>query len=77
MGSWAMAKWQSNVALPYDCALVTFFNRNKWSWTYHAWREADPWDLEMSAKHSDMKRYAKLTDRGKVLKRAFAQARRG
>ncbi len=47
--------------------VITIFNTNKWHWTYHAWREASPWNVELPALEDTDP--SQLTQRAVVLKR--------
>lgn len=51
--------------------LLTIFNENKWSWTYHSWRTWDGWDIEIPS--SDPQYVIRTTTPGLNLLRAAFQ----
>lgn len=47
--------------------MISLFKSNKWNWTYHAWREAHPWNVELPALED--KDSSVPTKRAEILKR--------
>jgi aryl-phospho-beta-D-glucosidase BglC (GH1 family) len=50
---------------------IDFFEKNKWHWTIHSFREAYPWDVEMPLGTNDMKPRSTTASRITLLKKYF------
>jgi len=58
-------------AVRYLKDLVSIFEKNRWNWTYHSFREADVWDLELGTKKGDLTKTTTPSARLKVLLAAW------
>ena len=71
-GEFAAPRWAPNgSAARYIRDSIAIFERFKWDWANHAWREADVWSPEHSNDPNDSARSVAETDRAKVLKSFF------
>lgn len=52
---------------------IDFFEKHKWDWTIHSFREAHPWDVEMPLGTNDMRPRAPDASRIALLKTYFAK----
>lgn len=51
--------------------IINLFERYKWHWTYHAFRESDTWSLEHDSNPKNRAPASKETDRLKLMKKYF------
>jgi aryl-phospho-beta-D-glucosidase BglC (GH1 family) len=71
-GEFAAPRWAPNgSAARYIRDSIAIFERFKWDWANHAWREADVWSPEHSNNPNDSAPSLTETDRAKVLKSFF------
>ena len=52
---------------------INFFEKNKWHWSYHSFREAYVWDCEMSLGANDQTARSSDTSRINLLKTYFSK----
>ncbi len=74
IGEFSTTRWLGEDGNRWLGDAIGIFERCKWSWAYHAWREWQGWDAEMSVDPADSARYAS-TPRLRLLKAAFARNR--
>ncbi len=74
IGEFSAIRWApGKSAYNYLRDIVSLFEKNKWHWTYHAFREANPWSLEHSNKKDDNNPAVKQTDRLTLMRKTFAK----
>lgn len=72
IGEFSMVRWapgKSSYLFLKD--LIGLFEKNKWSWTYHIYRNYDGWSVEHSSNKNDPNIVEGFTDRGLLLKKYF------
>jgi len=73
VGEFSVSRWAPEAdALRWLGDLLEIMEENGWDWSYHAFREADCWDAEMSTDRNDKTRY-KSTPRLDLLKKYYAR----
>jgi endoglucanase len=72
IGEFSTTRWLAADGNRWLADAIGIFEHYDWSWTYHAWREWQGWDAEMSANPRDLGRHAS-TPRLKLLKAAFVR----
>lgn len=76
IGEFTAIRWApKGSAFRYLRDLTNILEQHKWNWTYHAFREADPWDLERSSSLNDLTRSSVDTDRMRLMKKRLAKNR--
>lgn len=74
LGEFAAPRWApGKSAFLYLKDSISIFEKQKWHWTYHAWREDDAWSVEHGSKQSDHTISPTLTDRAKLMMKAFSK----
>lgn len=74
IGEFSVARWApSGSGAKYLRDLVSTFTKYKFSWTYHTFRGAGIWDLELSDKRADLARTTTPSGRLKALLKGFAK----
>lgn len=77
VGEFSAVRWApKNSSYLYLRDLISLFEKNGWNWTYHAFREADPWSLEHDGNISNKTPTTRETDRARLLKAYFKKNRR-
>ncbi len=76
VGEFSAIRWAPG-AEQYLADLAGLFNEYGWDWTYHAFREWQGWDLELSADRNDLARTGAPGPRLRVLREALAFGRPG
>lgn len=74
IGEFTAPRWapgKSSFKFLRDC--ISIFEKQKWHWTYHAWREDDAWSVEHGPIPADHSPSAPETDRSKLLKKYLAR----
>lgn len=67
-------RWaKKNGAYYYLKDAISIFEKNSWSWIYHAFREAHKWDVELSTNKSSLVKPATPTSRQKLLLKYFGK----
>lgn len=70
IGEFSVVRWApKGSGLRYLKDVISIFEKNKWDWAYHAFREADTWSLEHSDTKSDTQRSPTDTERLKFVKK--------
>lgn len=73
-GEFAAPRWApKNSSFRYLRDYIGIFEKNKWSWGYHAWRESDAWSVEHGSNPKDPNPSATPTTRLKLMKAKFAK----
>ena len=68
IGEFSVARWAPNGSgARYLKDVLRIFEKYKWDWTYHAFREANVWSLEHSDKFADQQPATKPTARLKTI----------
>lgn len=70
VGEFSVVRSAPNAAR-YLNELLGIFEKKKWNWTYHIFREAHVWSVEHSENINELEPVAGETDRLKVLKKFF------
>lgn len=72
VGEFTVTRWApGSSSYDYLKDLISIFERFRWHWTYHAWREADVWSVEHTNDKNDPNPSAVATDRFQLLKAYF------
>jgi endoglucanase len=72
VGEFSITRWTPTAsAVRYLNDIISIFEKNRWNWTYHAYREADVWDLELGTKKGELNRTTTPSARLKTLLRAW------
>jgi endoglucanase len=76
VGEFTANRWApGDSGLTYLKDVIDIFERNRWDWTYHAFREADVWSVEHDNNIRNKKPAKKQTARAKLLKKHFRKNR--
>jgi aryl-phospho-beta-D-glucosidase BglC (GH1 family) len=68
IGEFSAIRWApKNGGIKYLKDIVGLFEKYKWDWTYHAFREANSWSLEHGTNRSDASKSPAPTDRLKFM----------
>lgn len=68
VGEFSVVRWAPGKSgYNYLKDMITIFEANKWSWTYHAFREADCWSLEHGSDPNNNEPALATTDRLRLL----------
>ena len=74
VGEFSVARWAPKASSKtYLNDLFSLFEKYKWDWTYHAFREANVWSLEYSETKSDNTPAKAPTERFKIVSRYLAK----
>jgi aryl-phospho-beta-D-glucosidase BglC (GH1 family) len=74
VGEFSVTRWTNErAATRYLKDVISIFEKNRWSWTYHTYREADVWDLELGSDKEDLSRTMRPSKRLGVLLNAWAK----
>lgn len=74
VGEFAAPRWApKNSAYRYLRDSISIFEKNRWDWINHGWREADVWSIEHGTNPNDPNPSATQTDREKLFIRCFAK----
>jgi endoglucanase len=72
IGEFAAPRWApKGSAARYLRDYINIFERQKWGWALHAWREADVWSIEHTDNPNDPNPSATKTDRQILIERYF------
>lgn len=72
IGEFSSVRWApGNSSYNYMRDMISIFEKNKWHWTYHAFREADPWSVEIGSNPNDLTPSPTPTNREILLRNAF------
>ena len=75
IGEFSCARWAPNgSAYRYLRDVIDIFEKKKWHWTYHAFREADVWSVEHTTDINDPNPSETLTDRAQLLINYFTRS---
>ncbi len=72
IGEFSTTRWLGEDGNRWLADAIHIFERFNWSWAYHAWREWQGWDAEMSTTPTDLTRRAS-TPRLELLKSFFVR----
>lgn len=76
IGEFSAVRWAPDRgAKRYLADCIEVFEENGWSWTYHAWREADVWSVEHTTDINNPHPKDGPTGRLRLLRRAFQKNR--
>ena len=76
VGEFTANRWApNNSAYRYLKDIISIMEKNKWSWTYHAFREADPWNLEVEGEFGVIRKGPGQTKREKLVRGFLARNR--
>lgn len=76
VGEFAAPRWApKGSAVRYLKDSINFFEKNRWNWSNHAWREADAWSPEYSSNPADTTPSPTPTDREIMLRSYFSRNR--
>jgi endoglucanase len=71
-GEFAAPRWAPKQgALNYLRDSINIFEKNRWDWANHAWREADIWSMEHTDNLNDPNPSAVITDRQRMFENFF------
>lgn len=74
IGEFSAVRWApKNSAYRYLKDVISIFEEYGLDWTYHSFREADPWSVEHTTNKNDSTRSTKQTDRERLLRQFFAK----
>ncbi len=77
IGEFSVPRWtRTRSAASYLRDVISIFETYGWNWTYHSYREADVWDLEMGSNRKDFNRTSRPSRRFRILLRAFRKNRK-
>lgn len=69
VGEFTANRWApKDSAFRYLKDIISIMEKNKWSWTYHAFREADPWNLEVEGQFGVIRKVQGQTKREKLVR---------
>ena len=72
VGEFSSVRWApKKSSYNYLKDVLDIFEKNKWDWSYHAFREADAWSLEHGGNQADTTRSPTPTDRQKLIMKYF------
>lgn len=70
----SVIRWAPNgTGAKYLKDVISIFEKYKWNWAYHAWREYNGWSLEHTNDINNHDKSTTLTDRAKVVMSYFAK----
>lgn len=72
IGEFSVARWAKN-SPRYLSDLIAVFQKYKFDWVYHAFREADVWDLERTDDKNSFERTATPTGRLKAIQKGLSK----
>jgi endoglucanase len=72
IGEFSVARWAKN-SPKYLTDLIAVFQKYKFDWAYHAFREADIWDLERPDDKNKTERTTKYTSRHKAVLKGLSK----
>lgn len=76
VGEFSAVRWApGNSSFKYLKDVISIFEKQKWHWTYHAFRESDPWSVEHGNDINNPNPIPGMTDRAKLLRGFFAKNR--
>lgn len=68
VGEFSVIRWApGDSAAKYLNDILSIFEKKKWHWTYHAFRDANAWSVEHSSTREDNTRSSTPTDRYNIL----------
>lgn len=74
IGEFSITRWTpEQFAVRYLNDVISIFEKNRWNWTYHAFREADAWDLELGTNKDDFTRTTTPSGRLQTLIKAWGR----
>lgn len=72
IGEFSITRWTpTEFAVRYLKDIISIFEKNRWNWTYHAFREADVWDLELGTDKEDLNKTTTPSGRLETLTKAW------
>lgn len=72
IGEFSITRWTpTRFAVRYLKDILAIFEKNRWNWTYHAYREADVWDLELGTEKQNLDRTTTPSARLQTLIKAW------